>query len=140
MACFLVSAAEAAVVTVAGKVIEKKEENPEKTEIQSEEGTIQSTARIPFSRKLKWLSNMLWGGSALLAFEHLWHGEVVPWFPFLTAASDPADTAEMLHEMATVGVGMAALVTAVWLGMVGVSAVIEKRAQKEDTQALPAEE
>ena len=72
-------------------------------------------ARIPLSRKLKWLSNMLWGGSALLLFEHIWHGEVVPWFPFLTAMSDRGDTAEMFHEMATVGVGMAVMVTAAWV-------------------------
>ena len=53
---------------------------------------------------------MLWGGAALLAFEHVWHGEVVPYFPFLTAATDPADRAQMLREMATVGVTMAALI------------------------------
>ena len=44
-----------------------------------------------------------------------------------------ADAAEMLHEMATVGVSMAALVTVVWLGMVGISAIIEKRAPKSET-------
>ncbi len=70
--------------------------------------------KIPFSRKLKWLKNMLWGGAALLAYEHVWHGEVVPWFPFLTAAANPEDAAVMLHEMATVGVTMALLVTAAW--------------------------
>jgi hypothetical protein len=78
---------------------------------------------------------MLWGGSALLAFEHVWHGEVTPFFPFLTVAGNPADAAEMLHEMATVGVGMCAMVTAAWLGMVAVSSVIEKRAQKEEAAA-----
>ena len=52
-------------------------------------------------------------------------------FPFLTAASDPADTAAMLKEMATAGVAMALLVTLVWLGIVGVTALIEKRAEKE---------
>ena len=70
---------------------------------------------------------MLWGGSALLAFEHIWHGEVTPWFPFLTAAGNPGDAMAMLHEMATTGVAMAVLVTAVWAGMVAVSNVIEKR-------------
>ena len=58
---------------------------------------------------------MLWGGAILLAFEHLWHGEIVPWFPFLTAMADPADAMEMFHEMATVGVTMAVLITVVWL-------------------------
>ena len=70
---------------------------------------------------------MLWGGSALLAFEHVWHGEVTPFFPFLTAASDPESTAVMLQEMGASGVAMALLVTAVWAGMVAVSSAIEKR-------------
>ena len=124
MACFLVPVAEAVVTTIGAKVIEKKEG-------AAEQQASQAVAHIPFSRKLKWLNNMLWGGSILLAFEHVWHGEVVPWFPFLTAAENPEDAQEMLHEMGTVGVTMALLVTAVWLGMVGVSHVIEKRAQKE---------
>ena len=131
MACFTVPAVEAIVVTVVKKVIEKKEKQPEEVTVVLD-GTPETAYKIPFSRKLKWLTNLLWGGSALLAFEHVWHGEVVPWFPFLTAAADPADAAEMLHEMATVGVSMAALVTLVWLAMLGVSAVIEKRALKAE--------
>ena len=131
MACFTVPAVEAIVVTVVKKVIEKKEKQPEEVSVVLD-GTPETAYKVPFSRKLKWLTNLLWGGSALLAFEHIWHGEVVPWFPFLTAAADPADAAEMLHEMATVGVSMAALVTLVWLAMLGVSAVIEKRALKAE--------
>ena len=131
MACFLIPTAEAIVTTVVRKVIEKKEKQPEEMEILLD-GIPEKASRIPFSRKLKWLSNLLWGGSALLAFEHVWHGEVIPWFPFLTAAANPEDAAEMLHEMATVGVSMAILVTLVWLGMLGVSAVIEKRALKAE--------
>ena len=38
--------------------------------------------------------------------------------------SDSAETAVMFHEMATVGVGMAVLVTAVWLVMVLVVSVV----------------
>ena len=131
MACFIVPTVEAIVVSVAKKVIEKKEKQPEEVSVVLD-GTPETAYKVPFSRKLKWLTNLLWGGSALLAFEHVWHGEVVPWFPFLTAAADPADAAEMLHEMATVGVSMAALVTLVWLAMLGVSAVIEKRALKAE--------
>ncbi len=132
MACFIVPTVEAIVVTVVRKVMEKKEKAPEESDIRLD-GAIEKAVKIPFSRKLKWLGNLLWGGSALLAFEHVWHGEVVPWFPFLTAAADPADAAEMLHEMATVGVSMAVLVTLVWLGMLGASALIEKRALKAET-------
>lgn len=137
MACFLVSAAEAIITTVAVKMIEKKENSAGAIKVRPDGEYTETESKIPFSRKLKWLRNLLWGGSLLLAFEHVWHGEVVPWFPFLTAASNPADAAEMLHEMATVGVAMAVLVTVIWLGMLAVSAVIEKRAQKEKT--LPAE-
>lgn len=131
MACFIVPATEAIVATVIRKVVEKKEKQPEMKTVVLD-GAPETVSRIPFSRKLKWLTNLLWGGSALLAFEHVWHGEVVPWFPFLTAAANPEDAAEMLHEMATVGVSMAALVTLVWLGMLGVSALIEKRALREE--------
>ena len=124
MACFLVSAAEAVVVKAVEKSVEKKEE-------QQAEASSEREVRIPWSRKLKWLSHMLWGGVILLAFEHVWHGEVVAWPPFLTAMSDPADAAEMLHEMATVGVCMALLITAVWFGVCKVSDVLVRRAAEQ---------
>lgn len=53
-----------------------------------------------------------------MALEHVWHGEVILWPPFLTAMKNPADVAPMLHEMATVGVAMAIFVTIVWVIMV----------------------
>ncbi|MEY8391419.1 hypothetical protein D3Z36_05935 [Lachnospiraceae bacterium] len=130
MACFVVPAAEAVVTTVVHKVIcakEKKEaalSGRQKTEIAKPK-------MISFSHKLKWLNNMLWGGSALLAFEHIWHGEVTPWFPFLSAANSASETAEMLHEMSTVGVAMAVLVTGVWMGMTVIANIIEKRPQQK---------
>ncbi|MCR5789022.1 MAG: hypothetical protein K6G83_03960 [Lachnospiraceae bacterium] len=130
MACFLVPAAEAAVSAVIKKNVEKKEsheiENLKDTEIK----VYDEAHRIPFSQKLSWLTKLLLGGSVLLMFEHIWHGEVTLWFPFLTAASDPTDRAEMFHEMGTVGVSMALLITAVWIGMVLVSNAMEKRAIK----------
>jgi len=128
MACFLVPATEAVVATVVRKVMEKTQDHGETVRVRLDNGRTEVAGKLPFARKLKWLTNLLWGGSALLAFEHLWHGEVVPWFPFLTAMSNPADKAEMLHEMSTVGVTMAVLITLVWLGMLAASSVIEKRA------------
>ncbi|MBQ4362959.1 MAG: hypothetical protein II782_03035 [Oscillospiraceae bacterium] len=119
MACFIVPAGEAIITTVAEKVIEK---NSDKNPV---------LANIAGS--LKYLNGMLWGGSALLMFEHVWHGEVVPFFPFLTAMNDPADTAEMLSEMGSVGVTMAILVTAVWAIGVGVATAIKRRPVKEAT-------
>ena len=109
MACFLVPTTEAIVTTVIKKVGDK------------------NGSDNMFIKKMGWLNNMLWGGSALLAFEHVWHGEVTPWFPFLTAAADPADAAEMIHEMSTSGVAMAILVTLAWVVMVLVSNAIAKK-------------
>ena len=132
MACFLVPATEAIVTTVITKAADKKE--PEHTSDHVEAAEVKETShKMPFVRKLRWLSNMLWGGAVLLCFEHLWHGEVVPFPPFLTAASNPADTAEMLGEMSTVGVCMAVLITAVWVGMVIVTGIIDKRGEASET-------
>ncbi len=131
MACFLVPAAEAVITTITKRVVAKREK--EALESGAEITEI-GDVKVSLSRKLGWLSNMLWGGSALLLFEHVWHGEVVPWFPFLTNAVDATDRAEMLSEMATSGVGMAALVSLVWVGMAVVSNRLEKRraAAKEE--------
>ncbi len=127
MACFIVPATEAVVTTILTKTVKSKEKEPETLSITNEFGSVEEYEKTPFSRKLHWLSNLLWGGSALLAFEHLWHGEVTPWFPFLTNAANPAG---ILREMATTGVSMAVLVTLVWCGMLAISAAMEKRAAK----------
>lgn len=120
MACFIVPAAEAIVTTAVQRIIKKKEDNS---------GT-ENTVR--FSEKLGVLNGLLWGGSGLLAFEHVWHGEIIPSFPFLTAASDPEQTAVMLHEMATSGTAMALLVTAVWAGYLLISANIHSKKTAAD--------
>ena len=131
MACFLVGGGEAIVVTVVAQVLKKSEEKKELA-VRSKGGekavdALREKQGIPWSRKLMWLAYFLWGGAFLLAYEHVWHGEVVPWFPFLTAMNDPGDTAEMLHEMATVGVTMAVIVTVVWALLCVAADLIVKR-------------
>ena len=59
MACFIVPAAEAIVTTAVQKIVKKNEDNS---------GT-EKTSR--FSEKLSVLNGLLWGGSGLLAFEHV---------------------------------------------------------------------
>ncbi|SDB07816.1 hypothetical protein SAMN02910317_00364 [Ruminococcaceae bacterium FB2012] len=130
MACFLAPAAEAVVTTVITVVVKKKEKRSEK-ETASESAVAK---KLRFSEKLRWLNWMLWGGSLLLAFEHIWHGEVVPWFPFLTRASDAADRAEMLREIATNGTAMCLLVTLVWGIMVAVASRLEKAAPADEAK------
>ena len=129
MACFLVPAAEAVITTIVAKVVKSKEKEAT-AKVSFADGCVEEVSKIKFSTKLGWLNKLLWGGSALLAFEHVWHGEIIPSFPFLTAIQ-AGETAEMLSEMATSGTLMAALITAVWCGMLAVTSVIEKRAVKE---------
>lgn len=138
MGCFLVPAAEAVITTAATKVLQKRESASETVQVSLDGVTVTEAVKIPFSQKLKWLNRLLWGGSALLAFEHVWHGEVTPWFPFLTAAGNPTEAAEMLNEMATAGTSMTVLVTAVWLVMLTVSGIMEKKAIKSAKSLPPA--
>lgn len=120
MACFLVPTSEAIVTTVIKHIADKK------------------GVESPFLKRMNWLNNMLWGGSALLAFEHVWHGEVTPWFPFLTNAASPESASEMFHEMATNGVAMAVLVTLAWIAMVCISISLSKKSiTSEKTTAVP---
>lgn len=137
MACFIVPAAEAVVVTAAAYAAKKTEE---KKTVKQEKAAdrIGNDSRIPWSRKFRWLSWLLWGGALLLAYEHVWHGEVVPWFPFLTAMNDPGDTAEMLQEMATIGVTMAGIVTGVWVCMCLAADAIVKRSPGAESEKASA--
>ena len=128
MACFLVSGGEAIVVTAVRAAVKKSEIAKGVVDAEGNQLTDPSKEGICWTRKLGWLMNMLWGGVILLAIEHMWHGEVVPFPPFLTAMNDPTEIPVMLGEMGTVGVGMAVLITAVWVGMVVVSSLIERRA------------
>ena len=122
MACFLVPMGEAIVTTAVQKVIENKEKKV------GEEKTKKTGWN--WSRRLSWLNKLLWGGTILLALEHIWHGEVVPWPPFLTAMENPADVALMLHEMATIGVAMAITITVVW-GIMILIAELKTKAMPE---------
>lgn len=123
MACVLVPATEAIIATVATKIVKNKENNG-----NTENNAV--TGEIKLSEKISWLSKLLWGGSALLGFEHFWHGEIIPTFPFLTGALNAQDTQAMLHEMSTVGVSMAVLLTGVW----GVMLYLAKNAKKSENK------
>lgn len=112
MACFTAPLAQALVVTAAKSACKDRA----------------ARSRNPFVRRLGWLQKMLFGGSFLLAIEHVWHGEITWRYPFLTAVEEgPEATSEMWHEIATVGISMAVLITVVWVGMVLVSSAAGKR-------------
>lgn len=125
MACFTAPLAEAIIISVVKSIVYKKHKTDElvKTSQNNDSGSI--------TTKLGWLEKMLYGGSFLLAVEHIYHGEIVFYPPFLTAMRSPEEISVMLHEIATVGVGMAVLVTAVWGIAVGLSAFMHKRNKRE---------
>ncbi len=130
MACFLVPTVEAIAVSIINHNIKKREQNNNVVLTHIDSCTDNTTNDDPnsktrFSTKLGWLNKLLWGGSLLLLVEHIWHGEIVPYFPFFTAMQSKADTILMLQEMATVGVAMALACTLVWCGMLAISSIKE---------------
>lgn len=99
MACFIVPMGTAIVTTVAKK-------------------------KIPEKYHLDWLNTMLWGGVVMLAVEHVAHGEVVLYPPFLTAG-----LSEVFPEMMRVGVPMTLAIFLVWAVMAAAAGVLERKKQ-----------
>ena len=91
---------------------------------------------IPVEYHINWLNAMLWGGVAGLALEHAANGEIVPYFPFITALANPADTAIMLHEILTAGMAMTVVCVAVWAVMVMVASRMEAKTKAETRQTV----
>ena len=119
MACFIVPLAESVIATGIKAMLKRRQ-------VQGQGGEVVESGMV---KKLGWLQKLGFGGSALLAIEHIYHGEITFVPPFLTAMNSPETTGEMLHEMGTVGVSMAALITVVWGAMCLISHVMEKKAQ-----------
>jgi len=97
MACFLVPAGTAIVTAIVRK-------------------------RIPEKYHMNWLNSMLWGGVVMLAVEHISHGEIVLYPPFLTAGLP-----EVFPEMMRVGIPMTLSIFLIWRIMVVVAARVSKR-------------
>ena len=123
MACFTVPLAEAVIVTAVRKTVLKK----------SAVNAVHSAKMDSINESVGRLEKMLYGGSFLLAIEHLWHGEISFLPPFLTALNSPAEISVMLQELASVGVGMALLVTGVWAE--GAAASVKRLLRKRKTAA-----
>lgn len=117
MACFLVPAALAVVTTAIQK----------------------ASRRLAERLKLGLLNTLLWGAVILLALEHMWHGEVVPWPPFLTAMANPADIPVMLHEMATVGTAMSVVAVLVWLSTLAVTRLMVRAVELKQLRLVRPE-
>jgi hypothetical protein len=83
--------------------------------------------KIPKVYHINWLNAMLWGGTVMLAIEHIAHQEIVPYPPFLTAMQNPADIPVMLHEMATIGGAMTICILAVWAIMIAITTKVSAK-------------
>jgi hypothetical protein len=86
--------------------------------------------KIPAALKISWLNIMLWGGVIMLAIEHIAHGEVVFYPPFLTAMQNPADIPTMLQEVATVGGTMTIVIVFVWIILVAITSRIPRMSKQ----------
>ena len=64
-------------------------------------------------RNLPALEKMLWGGTLMLVVDHIINGELTWRFPFFTAL-ETGGVSAMFRELLTVGVPMAAVLTAAW--------------------------
>ena len=112
MACFTVSAVAGISVAVARHIVKRHEK---KLELEGKTPEIEKFGSdIKWSKKLGYLELTLFSGSFVLAIEHIIHGEVVPFPPFLTAMMSKADTVEMLQEMGTIGVAMLGILVGAW--------------------------
>ena len=78
--------------------------------------------------RLDILAYMMLGGALVLMAEHAWHGEVVPWPPFLTAMKSPEDLPVLVGEVTRVGGSMVLAATGAWLLLLGVSRRLQAKA------------
>ncbi|MCW4029730.1 MAG: hypothetical protein NWE92_08810 [Candidatus Bathyarchaeota archaeon] len=112
MACFLAPMALAIVMTIV-QVLTRHSE-------------------LSHKLKLSALNAMLWGGVVILAAEHVFHGEITAWAPYLTAMSSQADTAVMLSEIASIGGSMTLAISGTWVAMLAVNSLMMKRIAIKD--------
>jgi len=90
--------------------------------------------KIPAKYHIEWFNALTLGGSAGLALEHVAHGEIVSYPPFLTAMANPADAAIMFHEIMTIGVAMLLACIAAWGIMLYVASYLEQSTKSRTTQ------
>ena len=136
MACFVVSAVAALGVGAAKYIVRHHEKKNELKVVEPKEYKFGSEVKV--SKKLGYLELALWSGSFVLAGEHLLHGEVTPYPPFLTAAGEgPEAVSEMLTEMGTVGVAMLLTLVLAWgIGVFLVDFIKYKKHKKAEKEAL----
>jgi hypothetical protein len=113
MACFIAPSILAIIVSIVKRVAKKV------------------SAKI----NLGLLESLLWSGAGVLTLEHVWHGEVVLWPPFLTAMQSPEEWTVALHEMTTAGITMTLATVGIW----GCVLLVEKMIKTPQIQKIVTE-
>uniref|UniRef100_A0A7J3Z9H9 Uncharacterized protein n=1 Tax=Ignisphaera aggregans TaxID=334771 RepID=A0A7J3Z9H9_9CREN len=113
MACFIAPSILAIIVSIVKRVAKKV------------------SAKI----NLGLLESLLWSGAGVLTLEHVWHGEVVLWPPFLTAMQSPEEWTVALHEMTTAGITMTLATVGIW----GCVLLVEKMIKAPQIQKIVTE-
>lgn len=80
------------------------------------------SGKFPERWNVKWLNAILWGAVAMLMVEHVAHGEIVPYPPFLTAG-----IVEALPEMLNVGGPMALASVSFWALLTTADSIISRK-------------
>lgn len=81
---------------------------------------------FPKRLNINWLNTILWGAVLVLMVEHIAHGEITPYPPFLTTG-----IFEILPEMISVGGPMTLFSTALWASIVTVNELISQKIKLE---------
>ena len=108
MACFAAPMAEAIVTSVVSKVSKNNEHKGK------------------FMSKIHWLARLLWIVTGISVAEHIYKGEVMFSFPFL-AAIKTGNISEMMYEIVTEGVAIAAGATMLWVCIVLVHSAMTRK-------------
>lgn len=77
---------------------------------------------FPKRLNISWLNAMLWGAVAMLMVEHVAHGEIIPYPPFLTAGM-----MELLPEMLSVGGPMTIASVSFWALLTAANEIVSKK-------------
>ena len=77
---------------------------------------------FPKRWNINWLNAILWGAVMMLMVEHVAHGEIIPYPPFLTSG-----ILEIMPEMLSVGIPMAVFSASLWASMVAVNELMIRK-------------
>ena len=77
---------------------------------------------FPKRLNINWLNAMLWGATAMLMVEHVAHGEIIPYPPFLTVG-----IMEALPEMLRVGGPMTIVSTSIWALLAAANDIMNRK-------------